>query len=268
MFDWLKKLFASYEPEEETKKQQETVQTPAENDTPTEKPLEDNSFDLQEHIIDGVVKALRPLRGMKNLSGISVFSEDPYCLAVMRNDEFARELALAFDNADMASFGLRKVAVIDTLPHDRSHLITAVDGKVYVSIAKQAEKIYHTTARLTPLKEGTLEKTEYLLDSQTKTTYHIGRGRQSSRNTLRFNDIVINDDHATVSSEQADIIHRNGSFHLKACKGGCRAEGGSATKILTGDSAKELMDTISMVRLHHGNIIELGKDVLIKFENQ
>lgn len=266
MFDWLKQLFSSYEPENEQQEQPETAETPVEKGISPEKPQEDTSFDLQEHIIEGVVRALRPLRGMKNLSGISVYSENPYCLAVIQNNEFAHELALAFDNADMSSFGLKRVAVVDSLPEDRQQLLTALEGKVYVSISKKAEPTRCSTARLVAVGDASaLTQPEYLLDSKIKTTYHIGRGVHSSRNTLRFNDVVISNAFNTVSSEQADIVYHHGDFWLKACQGGCRALGGSPTKILTDGKTNELTDTQSMIRLHDGDIIELGKAVLIKF---
>ena len=118
-------------------------------------------------------------------------------------------------------------------------------------------------------------KPSYILDSDKKKIYHIGRGTASRKGgKYRVNDIVIKDKEADsdllqcnmhVSSTHADIVFKNNRYYIKAAIGGCRAIGGSPTKVVRDEKATELRDTTFLCPLEDGDIIELGKNVLLMF---
>ncbi len=68
-----------------------------------------------------------------------------------------------------------------------------------------------------------------------------------------------------VSSTHADIVFKNNRYYIKAAIGGCRAIGGSPTKVVRDEKATELRDTTLLYPLEDGDIIELGKNVLLMF---
>ena len=85
---------------------------------------------------------------------------------------------------------------------------------------------------------GSLQEDSYILDSDSKTIYHIGRGKSSRKEgKYRINDIVINDNEVHqelrnlnlhVSSAHADIVFKNGNYYLRAAVGvspHCRRRG-------------------------------------------
>lgn len=114
-------------------------------------------------------------------------------------------------------------------------------------------------------------KPSYILDSDKKKVYHIGRGITTRREggKYRVNDIVINDKEADaelrrcngdVSSAHADIIFKNNRYYIKAAIGGCGGNVGSRT-VVRDEKPEELKDTARLRPLKDGVIIQLGKNV-------
>lgn len=68
-----------------------------------------------------------------------------------------------------------------------------------------------------------------------------------------------------VSSAHADIVFKNGNYYLRAAVGGCRALGGSPTKIVRNENVIEMRNTTLLYLLENGDILELGKNVLLLF---
>jgi hypothetical protein len=136
-------------------------------------------------------------------------------------------------------------------------------------------------ARITALV-GQMEQTDYILDSTKKTTFYIGRGRntQTASGRVRTNDIVLlNDDdpgfdpqkgsgngavsraHATI---RYDMIQNR--YALLVDPGGLPA-GGNKTKLIHPNDAIERADIAGMsYPLQNGDQIELGGEVLLLFE--
>ena len=159
-----------------------------------------------------------------------------------------------------------KVAVSTAMPQNKSEMIEAIEGKLFIAIGKKEGP---KTMRISILAEepnDALEDSPILLDSAAKHLFHIGRGKHPINTMRRENDIAVAEQYNTVSSAHADIKYKNGRFFLQAKPGGCRAEGGSATFILRDGQPKELLDTFSMTLLRHNDIIELGKTVRLKVE--
>ena len=205
-------------------------------------------IDLEERILEAVVEAVKPLRGMKGGGSLRIHTCDP------------------FDNEGMEEFGRMKVAVSTAMPQNKSEMIEAIEGKLFIAIGKKEGP---KTMRISILAEepnDALEDSPILLDSAAKHLFHIGRGKHPINTMRRENDIAVAEQYNTVSSAHADIKYKNGRFFLQAKPGGCRAEGGSATFILRDGQPKELLDTFSMTLLRHNDIIELGKTVRLKVE--
>ena len=123
--------------------------------------------------------------------------------------------------------------------------------------------------------KGALAAESYCLDISQQTEWHIGRGASSRRAGIyRDNDIVVDDVvadpemrrlNSNVSSCQADIIHRDGAFFLRATRYGCRTTGGAPTKVIRGSVKTELLDPEEFFELRNGDRIELGRSVLLQF---
>ena len=151
------------------------------------------------------------------------------------------------------------------------------DGKIWFSWSDAQEQQEIVKARISVVKGyGSLKTKSIVLDSSKKNRYLIGRGEISHKDGFhRVNDIIIDDAcedermqqlNNHVSSSHADIVVHNGRYHLKAMPSGCRASGGSATMIIRDRQKIELKDVNMMYQLKSGDIIELGKSVLLEFK--
>ena len=123
--------------------------------------------------------------------------------------------------------------------------------------------------------KGALAAGSYCLDITQQTEWHIGRGASSRRaGVYRDNDIVVDDLaadpemrrlNALVSSSQADILYQEGRFWLRATRYGCRLTGGAPTKVLRKGKKSELTSTDELFELRNGDLIELGRSVVLTF---
>lgn len=193
------------------------------------------------------------------------------------DDEFRKQLRNELDNAMLENVGSKalgvKLVTLSNLPDSAKPLI---EGTLYYSFVSAPKPPQHVRASITVREgSGSLEQQIYELDSNVKTTYHIGRSRNSSRVAGALcNDIVIRSDDPDstlqgrnnyVSSSHATISIDHGKFYINARKGGCRPEGGAATKLISSDKEYELADTRMKFPLADGHLIELGKTVVLEF---
>lgn len=245
----------------------------------------DNAIDNRDQAVRLIVKALKPAAGSNSsaLANLVVWVEveserfDP--LKYPWADEKMRDdLRHALDNALLTGVGAKSIvirfATADTIRRANPRAI--VEHQLYVSWRPvDLPKEQHMAWIYAEAGTGSLREQVYTLDSSAKECYHIGRGAMAKNAGLfRKNDIIINetDSDATishsnqcVSSVQADIIFRKGCFWLKACPGGCRASGGTSTKIYHGETVLELHDVNTLFPLADGDMIELGKSVMLHF---
>lgn len=245
----------------------------------------DNAIDNRDQAVRLIVNELKPAAGTNSsalanlIVWVEVESESydpmkyPWADEKMRDD-----LRHALDNALLTGVGAKSItirfAVADTIR--RSNPRTIVENQLYVSWrAVDIPKPQHKAWLYVEEGTGSLREPVYTLDSSVRECYHIGRGAIAKNGgTFRKNDIIINEsdpdesilrNNLCVSSMQADIISRKGSFWLKACPGGCRACGGTSTKIYHGETVRELHDVNTLFPLADGDMIELGKSVMIHF---
>ncbi|MDE6332631.1 MAG: hypothetical protein K2L80_08515, partial [Muribaculaceae bacterium] len=196
-------------------------------------------------------------------------------------DDLKRELTNAF----LEKIGSKSLQIVLKPKSETDDCLCLIDNQVYYkwvtaetnSEDKSKEIPYERVLASVSIIEGTgsMMKQSYILDSDSKKIFHIGRGVTSRKGgKYRINDIVIKDketDHellecnAHVSSAHADIVFKNNKFYIKAAIGGCRATGGSPTKLVRNEKATELRDTNLLYSLEDGDIIELGKSVLLAY---
>lgn len=196
-------------------------------------------------------------------------------------DDLKRELANAF----LDNIGRESLEIVLCPKSDTTESIALIDNYVYykwikhpadTEIGSQSILYERGLASISIIDDtGSLANEHYILDSDKKNVFHIGRGSSSRKGgKFRVNDIIIKENEADpdlmecnshVSSAHADIIYKNNRFYLKASHGGCRATGGSPTKLVRNEIASELRDMSLMYPLEDGDIIELGKKLLLIF---
>lgn len=244
----------------------------------------DNAIDNRDRAVKLIVDTMRSAIGTTASAlahlviWVQVDSPDYDPLAYAWADEkMLEDLRLALDNAMLEAVGAGSITLRFAVKEDIKASRTVVKNALYCSWQipePDTENLYKARISVMP-GMGMLEQEHYDLDGEKKSVYHIGRGHKGMKSeTYRINDIVIDEtaaDEATmqansfVSSAHADIIFRNGRFYLKACPGGCRSTGGSPTKLIHDEKALELSDVNSMHPISHGDMIELGKAVLLLF---
>jgi hypothetical protein len=255
---------------------------PTDSDNKPEKVVTepDNAVELREKIITAVVHYCQPYYGKDTFPDILVvWVTKQHYQTEVRSKEFENALRLAFDNAGLKAVGKAAMLFETKNPPENNNFHKALDG-LFIEIRNvtPTQTVVNAKVRISSvLGMGTLMQRVSVLDTTKKTIFHIGRGEVSNKyDTYRTNDIVIKADETdqeqkakneNVSSAHADIVFRNSTFYLKAMQGGCRPEGGSATKIIHGEGIpEELRSTNTFYPLQDGDLIELGKSVLLRFE--
>lgn len=250
------------------------------------------AIDKREFIVQEFLKKFKSSTGtdspyVKDLVVIAVRDDDnddmtQYDWAGNRfEEELKRELANAF----LSSIGSNSLCVELKPKSEIIDCLCLIENKVYYKWGKlknstdtslSNEQYKRVTATISIFDgNGSLQEDSYILDSDSKTIYHIGRGKSSRKEgKYRINDIVINDNEVHqelrnlnlhVSSAHADIVFKNGNYYLRAAVGGCRALGGSPTKIVRNENVIEMRNTTLLYLLEDGDILELGKNVLLLF---
>lgn len=244
----------------------------------------DNAIDKRDVAIKALLDEFRQATGSSSSALASLYvyvivDREDYDVKkyAWADDTMKRNLRLSLDNALLEGIGRNKLEIIliqDSQLPDNAHEVIA-NVLFYSFLTPKA--IHKQITGLLTIMDGTgsTEQNLYRLDSANKQTFHIGRGAISTKSgSFRRNDIIIRDNDPDkglqarnnhVSSSHADIVVCDGTFHLKACPGGCRPLGGSCTKIISENGSQELRDTEMKYPLHDGSLIELGRQVILQF---
>lgn len=220
---------------------------------------------------------------MQNLTIIVVHNDDDGDMA--RYDwvgpRFVDDLKRALADNYLHNIGSQSLQIVLKPKHATENCHPLIDNQVYYQWGRSSidyetkDKDYmRVVANISILEQsGSLEQRVYTLDSDKQQLFHIGRGRMSHKSgKYHVNDIVINDQETDlilhernihVSRAHADIIFKNYRFYLKALPGGCRTLNGSPTKIIRNENNMELCDVSIMLPLEDGDMIELGKKVVL-----
>ncbi len=250
------------------------------------------AIDKRAFVINELLKKFRSSTGtdtklMENLTIIVIRNEDDDDMAEYDwiGKRFEDDLRRELTNAFLEKIGSKSLQIALRPKSGTEGCICLIDNQVYYKWSKtdtlenDSPKVTSNARLVATLSiiegTGSLMKPSYTLDSDQKKTYHIGRGVASRKNGIyRINDIVIKDKEADlellkcnghVSGTHADIVFKNNKFYIKAAIGGCRATGGSPTKIIRNEKETELRDTSLLYPLSDGDIIELGKNVLLVY---
>lgn len=246
-----------------------------------------NAIDNRDRAVRLIVNALQPAAGSNssNLANLVLWvqvdsrSYDPMDYA-WADDRLRDNLRHALDNALLESVGSRSITIKFATSEsiDKRNATVVVENLLYCTWRpSEIERpvMYHSAWISVVDGTGSMQSSSYMLDTSKKERYHIGRGTVLRRNgEFRRNDIVINESdpdqqlhkaNMCVSGMHADIVSRNGRFWLKACAGGCRGVGGTSTKLIQGDIVRELTDVNALHPLSDGDMIELGKAVILLF---
>lgn len=238
----------------------------------------DNPTDRTYNLIRKIVKELS--KDKDSRTGITIWAISDYYYSIVKTEKFEQELRAALDDAELVGLGSGKIEVRHAVPAENDNAVNVCDSEVFVSRitikATSPDKRLTAIAKVSILEgTGSTEQPCYILDPDVKETYHIGRGKNVRRsNAFRRNDIVINDSDPNeqlaalnnhVSGSQADIIYCTSFYGLKAMRSGCRSEGGVPTKILRDNEVIELTDSHRIHQLNDGDMIELGKSVILEF---
>lgn len=239
---------------------------------------------LAESVKELIIDSVAPFTGNDDFVGLSIWVNDQ-SYHIVKKEAFIQDLRASFDSMHLFSLGKGEIKVIPGEPAGNDEASPLVkngfipSGKIWIRLIEEGKaEVKHSKARLCVLQGfGSCMENEYILSSDDKQVYRIGRGVICRKPGLayRVNDIVIEENNADVSiqklnnfvsSAQADIILDNGYFYLKALPSGCRTSGGSPTKIIRNQEPIELRDSVSSHKLADGDIIELGKSVLLLFK--
>jgi len=240
-----------------------------------------NFVDLKHEIKKNILNYLVQFRGNDDFSKnntIIFWVTDQTNQSVMRNRDFNEWLCLVFEEEGLHNIAKAKMQYEFKEPRENNNFHKAIDG-LYIEIRNLEDLVLDNIsgkARITSVSGlGTLAKINYTLDATKKTTFYIGRGKNSNYNPCHINDIVIKEDETDfeqkernmyVSSEHAAVFYERNTFFLRALPGGCRSSGGSSTKLIHSGKKDELDNMNTGLLLHDGDYIELGKKVILKFE--
>ncbi len=148
-------------------------------------------------------------------------------------------------------------------------------GKVFLTFQQEVEPVSGKAVITISRTKGSLARNSYVIDPSAKSRYRIGRGETSSRPeySFRTNDIIIKSDESDtdiqdlnkrVSSAHADLVCKDGRFFLQVLPPGC-AIGGNSTRIIRDQKPIELDQPSLSYPLLDGDLIELGRAVLLEF---
>lgn len=242
-----------------------------------------NFYDNSRCLIDGIIAALRPMAGGDNADRLHLWLADeaPETLVLTVESGRFRELLITelynqrHDSLANGAVEIHRGTAPEgtrLLPLPTDFLSLSLGPLPSVKSAAQAP----TAVRLR-LVEGTgraLRDTLDLKPGADRSSWNVGRGSDHRlADRLRHNDFVVNDgepeaDHGAVSRAHCTVSYRDGEYYIQANAGGCRLEGGAATKVVSAatGTVSELQCSRLQRRLHPGDIIELGKSVRIIFE--
>lgn len=239
---------------------------------------------LAETVKELILNSVAPYTGKDDFVGLSIWVNDQIYHA-LSTEKFKADLRAAFDSMRLFSLGKSEISIIHGEPtqQDKASPLTKKGiipkGILWIRlIEKGAAEPKHVKASVSVFQGlGSCKEKEYILSSEDKPVYRIGRGTISRKpgSSYRVNDIIVEDNNPDpgiqkmnnyVSSAQADIILDDGYFYLRAMPSGCRTQGGSPTKVIRDQEAFELRDSVSSFKLKDGDVIEMGKSVLLQFK--
>lgn len=239
------------------------------------KKAEDNPIDHRDKIIKKAASYIKK-NNKKNLIPV-IWAASEYFNSIISNKSFEDAFRAELANIGLVELSQWKIDFRFAQPQEEDKAEEIYEGLVFVSFVKRVQPNQsgrRARASITIYDNaGTMAQNEYILDSDKKKTYHIGREKsvKSGDGKMRINDIIIgsaeeSERNARVSRTHATIVYMPGSgrFAIHADAGGCSTMGGQKTRVIKTDDVKDLSNITSKVVLEDGDIIELSRETGVK----
>ena len=264
-------------PETETKSETETKP-----ETETKQILlpSDNAIESREYIINAIIQSLEPMQGLSKdkFNGLTIYITEQRLQLLTEGKDFLQHLCAQMDNHGFESLSDLVAITNDTAPNNAITVMPGMRLMLHQKESKGGEELPPpATGKMRIFifeGQGSMQQAEYILNAKEKQVFHIGRIKfVRDLSPRRINDVVIKDDESVdelkklnskVSRSHADIIWRDGMFFIKAMRGGCRPEGGAATKVIRNEQETEMLTSNMLYPLRDGDLIELGKAVILQ----
>ncbi len=275
---------ASLETSSEDQSNEEKI--PSEEKPDNNQPVADNIVDVQAHLLHAIASYFKPYYGKQEFREtivVWVANEQQLLQSEVREKAFEEALRREFQNRQLDALADATIVFETQTPAKDSGWAEVTQG-VFIEIRPcevkkvQAVAKVKVKAKISLMKgTGSLFNETVELDSAEQRTYNIGRCAIVRDNGMHINHIAIRDDdpeqasnNGCVSRKHARIVFNDGTgFCLQALPGGCRPLGGGSTKVFRNEvEVAELRDINIQFPLHSGDLIELGKTVLLKFETE
>jgi hypothetical protein len=264
------------------------VETQKEVVPPKEKPKMPTVTDavtLRNNLVSAIVNKLRPQAFADKVDGsytlyVSGTNDDLNYQAEVNKPDFKNELLLALENANITAIAHVPWTIKIELPPENATVSEVIAGVHLQYVNKATEPVaapIHVKAKVSIWHDrGSLVQNAYLLDSAKQKVYNIGRG-EFNEETFHENHIAINERESNpaiselnnyVSRTHAKIVFVEGKgFCLQVLPGGSKLASDGRTRIIHGeDSSVEAQNLNVKHQLFDGDIIELGRKVLLKYE--
>lgn len=243
-----------------------------------------NAFQTENIVINGITNRLNSIYKGKQDSFdqkiLVIWTTDNLLFTIINNEEFRAKLSTTLNEENGYEFANIK-ANLSNSSRDIQHC-TKISEAIYIQIEENSiQTPIARKARIRALQEnGSLLQPEYILDSDTLINtnqhfYNIGAGEfpDTRGQGHRKNHIAIDDrtdspqynNNKYVSRAHARIgfLPQEG-FCLYVETGGSRLAG-KRTRIFRGEKIIEVENTIIPIPLQNGDLIELGKHVILCF---
>ena len=239
-----------------------------------------NPIDTEEMLFDAIVKAFDSVyKGRKNDVNGKIFTlwvADNLLFDMVSKQEFSDQLiTLLADEGYQTNWNAVKLEM-----PPQNHTFTLVTERVFLQAeSKETIRPVAKKAKITGIEgKGSLLQDVYFLNSEERQRYNIGVGAMPDMQGkgIRENYIAIDDNaylsqyenNKYVSRAHAYIGFSNDyGFYLQVEAGGSRIHSGSRTRIFRGDEAPIELENLELPEpLKHGDLIELSKSVVLRFE--
>ena len=237
-----------------------------------------SSVELRKELLDKIVKNefFRPFWDSKEITDTFVLwvtaDKPAYQIEVGKKD-FPGALHKEFDNAELSAVGAASWLIETKAPAEGAKFVEIEPG-LYLEIRNPAARLKSSEKIPTKAKisiaggSGVLVRDEYLLDADNRQAYQIGRGEKDKAG--RKNHIALCDNAENLMHNNKYVSGAHARILFVANKGFClkSLNAGNRTIVYRDDSrAADLRDLHSVFGpLQTGDLIELGKKVLLKFE--
>ena len=240
----------------------------------------ENSIDTEEMLFDAIVKVFDSVyKGKKDRTNGKVFTlwvADNLLFDMVSRPDFSNQLiTLLADEGYQTNWNAVKLEI-----PLQNHTFTFVTDRVFLQVeSKETIKPVAKKAKVMGVQgKGSLLQDVYLLNSEERQRYNIGVGAMPDMQGkgVRENYIAIDDNaylsqydnNKYVSRAHAYIGFSNDcGFYLQVEAGGSRVHSGSRTRIFRGDEAPIELENLELPEpLKHGDLIELSKSVVLRFE--